>query len=96
MGRTRPYACPPRAPAEREISHGELIGGIAPFLGRDNRITGKGEADFIFGDPFTTGNTLGVPEIGGSLSSSDEAGNDRPGCRPDRTCFCHSGGLLPD
>jgi hypothetical protein len=41
-----------------------LIGGIAPFLGLHNRITGTGQTDAILGDPFTTGNTLGVPEIG--------------------------------
>lgn len=53
-----------------------LIGGIVPWLGLDNQIFGTNDPDVIFGDPFTTGNTLDVLEIGGSLSSG-QGGRDR-------------------
>ena len=46
-----------------------LIGGRSPFPGLDNNIVGTGTPDVIFGDPFTTGNGLGVPETGGTLSA---------------------------
>lgn len=38
-------------------------------------ILGTDEDDVIFGDPYTTGNDLGVPEVGGSLTSA-RGGND--------------------
>jgi serralysin len=53
-----------------------LIGGNAPYRGLHNLIIGTADADFIFGDPFTTGNTLGVPQIGGPLAAG-RGGNDR-------------------
>ena len=46
-----------------------LIGGIAPYLGINNLIIGPAGADFIFGDPHTTGNMVGAPEIGGPLAT---------------------------
>jgi Ca2+-binding RTX toxin-like protein len=52
-----------------------LIGGVAPHLGVNNLIVGTADADNIFGDPYTTGNFEGVPEIGGVLSSG-HGGND--------------------
>ena len=52
-----------------------LIGGIAPYRGKNNLIIGTASADFIFGDPYTTGNFLGVPEIGGPLATG-RGGND--------------------
>ncbi|MBB4185727.1 calcium-binding protein [Sinorhizobium terangae] len=53
-----------------------LIGGIGPYPGLDNDIFGTNDPDIIFGDPFTTGNTFGVLEIGGALSSG-QGGSDR-------------------
>ena len=52
-----------------------LIGGVAPYLGTNNVIVGTADADNIFGDPYTTGNFEGLPEIGGVLSSG-HGGND--------------------
>jgi Ca2+-binding RTX toxin-like protein len=46
-----------------------LIGGIAPYRGINNLIVGTASADFIFGDPYTTGNVFGVPAIGGPLAA---------------------------
>ena len=40
-----------------------LIGGIAPYRGKDNYIEGTRGDDVIFGDPYTTGNFEGLPEI---------------------------------
>ncbi|HEV7372780.1 hypothetical protein [Arenibaculum sp.] len=53
-----------------------VIGGIPPHRGADNHLVGTGLPDVIFGDPYTTGNDLGVPEVGGILSSG-RGGNDR-------------------
>ena len=33
----------------------DLIGGIAPFPGKNNLIFGTPDADIVFGDPFTEG-----------------------------------------
>ncbi len=54
----------------------DLIGGVAPYLGTNNLIVGTADTDNIFGDPYTTGNYEGLPEIGGVLSSG-RGGNDR-------------------
>jgi Ca2+-binding RTX toxin-like protein len=59
-----------------------LIGGIEPYLGKNNQIAGTDDGDIVFGDPHT-GTTLnrslldfrGVPEVGGVLSSG-KGGND--------------------
>ncbi len=37
----------------------ELIGGIAPFPGKNNLIFGTADSDIIFGDPYTEGNFEG-------------------------------------
>jgi hypothetical protein len=52
-----------------------LIGGIKPYPGANNHIVGTDDGDFIYGDPYTTGNWFGVPQIGGALSSG-RGGND--------------------
>jgi serralysin len=51
--------------------------GSKEFPGKNNNLTGEAlEQDIIFGDPFTTGNDVGAPEIGGALTSGS-GGNDR-------------------
>src|SRR5262245_48567449 len=52
-----------------------LIGGLPPIPGRDNLIVGGPNSDIIFGDPFTTGNTVGVVEVGGPLRAG-QSGRD--------------------
>ena len=42
-----------------------LIGGTDAFPSENNIVIGTNDRDIIFGDPFTTGNFIGVPEIGG-------------------------------
>jgi hypothetical protein len=51
-----------------------LIGGIAPYLEVNNRIVGTADRGIIFGDPYTTGNDLGVREIGGLLAGQSGDG----------------------
>ena len=53
----------------------DLIGGIAPYLGRNNLIFGTGDADNIYGDPYTEGNFEGLPPNAGILSSG-KGGSD--------------------
>jgi Ca2+-binding RTX toxin-like protein len=64
-----------------------LIGGIAPWLGLDNHIFGTNDPDIIFGDPFTTGNSLGVSEIGGFLSSGQGGRDSLDGLGGNDTLF---------
>lgn len=64
-----------------------LIGGIAPWLGLDNHIFGTNDPDIVFGDPFTTDNSLGVFEIGGFLSSGQGGRDSLDGHGGDDTLF---------
>ncbi|HEX2527166.1 MAG TPA: calcium-binding protein [Geminicoccus sp.] len=60
-----------------------IIGGTEEFPGKNNRLVGTEDEDFIFGDPYTTGagffdeesNPIDIPQIGGALSSG-RGGND--------------------
>ena len=60
-----------------------LIGGQPPFFGANNNIAGTFNPDNIFGESFMTGNTLGVLEVGGALTSQT-AGSDESDGRADR------------
>src|SRR4051794_19071590 len=53
-----------------------LIGGTGTFPRASKIISGTPGADNNFGDPNTTGNVLGVTEIGGALSTG-KGGDDR-------------------
>ena len=52
-----------------------IIGGVALHFGKNNLLIGGAEDDIVFGDPYTTGNFEGIPEIGGFLQSG-KGGND--------------------
>ncbi len=55
-----------------------IIGGTDDFPGKNNKLTGTVNPDVIFGDRFTKGNFLGVPEIGGDLSSGTSGPDQAP------------------
>ena len=46
-----------------------IIGGIGRLTGRDNLLLGTSRADVLFGDPYTGGNEVGVPDTGRALAA---------------------------
>ena len=52
-----------------------LIGGMAPYLDKNNHIVGTASADINFGSPYTTGNVFGVP-INGTVDDDELLGTD--------------------